>query len=117
MSRSLSPESTEFKRQVLDWAKRFDLQVNSLTVRPMERKWASCSTAGNLTFNSELLELDDELQRYVIVHELLHLSIPNHGPLWKSLMRAHLGPWEALEGRLSRISTAKRGEGLRETGS
>jgi HsdM N-terminal domain/Protein of unknown function DUF45 len=26
----------------------------------------------------------------VIVHELLHFSVPNHGKLWKSLMRAHL---------------------------
>lgn len=24
------------------------------------------------------------------VHELLHFRIPNHGKLWKSLMRAHL---------------------------
>jgi hypothetical protein len=26
-----------------------------------------------------------------MVHELLHFSVPNHGKLWKSLMRAHLG--------------------------
>ena len=38
-----------------------------------------------------------ELQDYVIVHELLHVNVPNHGKLWKSLMRAHLGDYEALE--------------------
>ena len=39
-----------------------------------------------------------------IVHELLHFSVPNHGKLWKSLMRAHLGEYEAYEGALKKIA-------------
>jgi len=66
----------------------------------MRRKWASCSTAGNLNFNRDLLALDREVADYVIVHELLHFSVPNHGKLWKSLMRAHLGDYEKMEQRL-----------------
>ncbi|MEX2516362.1 MAG: metal-dependent hydrolase, partial [Gammaproteobacteria bacterium] len=31
---------------------------------------------------------------------LLHFSVPNHGKLWKSLMTAHLGNYQALEQRL-----------------
>ena len=72
----------------------------ALSVRPMRRKWASCSTAGNLNFNRDLLALDREVADYVIVHELLHFSVPNHGKLWKSLMRAHLGDYEKMEQRL-----------------
>ena len=41
-----------------------------------------------------------DLQDYVIVHELLHVSVPNHGKLWKSLMRAHLGDYEKFEDAL-----------------
>ena len=66
----------------------------------MRNKWASCSTNGHLNFNGELLDLDDELWDYVIVHELLRFSVPNHGKLWKSLMQVHLGDYEKLEGRL-----------------
>jgi hypothetical protein len=58
------------------------------------------TTAGNLNFNDELLALDTEVADYVIVHELLHFFIPNHGKLWKSLMRAHLGDYEQVEVRL-----------------
>jgi predicted metal-dependent hydrolase len=68
----------------------------------MQTKWASCSTAGRLTFDESLLSKSRDLQDYVIVHELLHLRVPNHGKLWKSLMRAYLGDYEALEARLSR---------------
>jgi predicted metal-dependent hydrolase len=66
----------------------------------MTTKWASCSTNGNLSFNDQLLAMDDDIADYVIVHELLHFSVPNHGKLWKSLMRAHLGDYEAIETRI-----------------
>ena len=66
----------------------------------MRNKWASCSTNGHLNFNDDLLELAQDLWDYVIVHELLHFFVPNHGKLWKSLMRAHLGEYEQFEERL-----------------
>jgi predicted metal-dependent hydrolase len=90
----------DFKACVLAWSDRLRVEVRALSVRPMGRKWASCSTAGTLSFNDELLELDRALGEYVIVHELLHFAVPNHGKLWKSLMRAHLGDYERLEARL-----------------
>ncbi len=93
-------DKEDFKARVLEWAAKLDVRARSLAVRPMRRKWASCSTAGSLNFNSELLELDRELGDYVIVHELLHFSVPNHGKLWKSLMRAHLGDYEKIERQL-----------------
>jgi predicted metal-dependent hydrolase len=94
----------EFKARVREWAVKLDTKVTAIYVRPMRRKWASCSTAGNLNFNDELLELDRELGDYVIVHELLHFSVPNHGKLWKSRMLAHLGDYGCLEERLHKLS-------------
>jgi predicted metal-dependent hydrolase len=92
----------EFKSRVLQWADRLDVKVRSLAVRPMSNKWASCSTAGNLNFNVELLSMDRKVGDYVIVHELLHFSVPHHGKLWKSLMRAHLGNYEMFDKKLRR---------------
>jgi len=90
----------EFKAQVYSWAAKLDVHVHGLYVRPMRNKWASCSTAGTLSFNDELLNMERSLGEYVIVHELLHFSVPNHGKLWKSLMRAHLGDYEGIEEKL-----------------
>lgn len=94
----------EFKERVRSWAERLGAQVTSISVRPMTTKWASYSTTGRLTFDSLLLDLRGELQDYVIVHELLHFHAPNHGKLWKSLMRAHLGEYERLEDELRRAA-------------
>ncbi len=96
-------DKTEFKDRVRYFAEKLDVDIRSLTVRPMKRKWASCSTNGVLTFNTELLALERELGEYVMVHELLHFRAPNHGKLWKSLMRAYLGDYQALEHRLKKI--------------
>ena len=93
----------EFKTRVREWANKLDVRVLSSTVRPMTTKWASCSTAGRLTFDAGLLELSSDLQDYVIVHELLHFHVPNHGRLWKSLTRAHLGDHENVGKALQRI--------------
>jgi hypothetical protein len=46
---------------------------------------------------AEAIGLDD---CYVSVHELLHFSIPNHGRLWKALMRARQGGWKEIEQQL-----------------
>jgi len=92
----------------LEWANKLNVDAQSIYVRPMTTKWASCSTAGTLSFNVELLDLDRELGDYVIVHELLHFSVPNHGKLWKSLMRAHLGDYEAIERRLPCRTTPRK---------
>jgi predicted metal-dependent hydrolase len=52
--------------------------------------------SGNLNFNTELLAFSEEVADYVIVHELLHSFVPNHGKLWKSLMRL---TWEVMRPR------------------
>ncbi len=100
-----------FKQSVYQWAAKLEVSVVWLGVRPMRNKWASCSTNGHLNFNSELLDLDRELWDYVIVHELLHFSVPNHGRLWRSLMRVHLGDYEVSESRLKQQSKSYRQAG------
>lgn len=105
-------DKAEFKERVRVWAEKLGARVTSISVRPMTTKWASYSTTGRLTFDAFLLELRQELQDYVIAHELLHFHAPNHGRLWKSLMRVHLGEHEQLEGELRR---AARDKSMRRT--
>ncbi len=97
-------DKAEFKGTVYDYADKMKIKVKSLALRPMTNKWASCSTDGNLNFNKELLDIDKELGEYVIVHELLHIHVPNHGKLWKSLMTAYLGDYEKIELKLKKIA-------------
>jgi len=96
----------EFKERVHSWAEKLGTQVIAISVRPMTTKWASYSTSGRLTFDTHVLDLRQELQDYVIAHELLHFHAPNHGRLWKSLMRAHVGDYEKHEAALRQLTIA-----------
>jgi len=101
-------DKLEFKARVREFAKKMDIEVKALAIRPMKNKWASCSTDGNLNFNKELLDMEKEIGDYVIVHELLHFNIPNHGKLWKSLMTAYLGDYEMIENRLNKMKSGEK---------
>ena len=80
-----------FKADVRRWAERIGVEVREIHIRDMTRKWASASTSGRLTFDVDLLDQPIEKRNEVIVHELVHLKVGNHGPLFRSLVRAHLG--------------------------
>lgn len=79
-----------FKAEVLSWAKRIGVEPKEIRLRLMKSKWASCSSNGRLTFNTEILQKPASFRSEAIVHELLHLKVPNHGKLFKNLMRAFL---------------------------
>ena len=88
--------AAEFRSQVAHWAARIRAKPRQVRLQKMRRKWASCSTAGTVSFSLELLAQPAPFREYVIVHELLHLKVPNHGKLFKTLLRAYLPGYEAI---------------------
>lgn len=93
------------KSEVVAWARRIGVEPKEIHVRSMSRKWGSCSTAGRLTLDTELACQPAEFRREVIVHELIHLKIPNHGRLFRALLRAYLGKSDVKVGRSHRALT------------
>jgi predicted metal-dependent hydrolase len=85
-----------FKAEVTAWAQRIGVQPKQIIIRAMKNKWGSCSTAGRLTFDAGLLSCPATHRRTVIVHELVHLKVPNHGKLFRSLLRAYLGQADGI---------------------
>jgi predicted metal-dependent hydrolase len=99
--------SDELRWAVRHWAARIGVSSPRVTLRPMRRKWASISTTGRLTLDTGLLALPRSLGEAVIVHELVHLLVPNHGKVFKSFMAAYLPDWEQRERELRTFSPAK----------
>ena len=56
-------------------------------MRNQKTRWGSCSAQNNINLNVQLIRLPPALRDYVILHELVHTRIRNHGP----------GFWEELE--------------------
>lgn len=79
-----------FRAEVKTWTNRVRVEPREIHIRPMSRKWASCSSRGRLTFSTALLREPAPFRAEVIVHELVHLKVPNHGKVFKALVKAHL---------------------------
>jgi len=86
----------QFKSEVARWAVIIKVKPAQIRIQKMKKKWASCSSKGRVCFSADLLQEPRMFQDYVIVHELLHLQVPNHGKLFKSLMNAYLPGWETI---------------------
>ena len=86
----------KFKAEVIKWAEKISVEPRQIRIQKMTKKWASCSTNGWVCFSADLLKEPRAYQDYVIVHELLHLQVPNHGKLFKSLLNAYLPGWEKV---------------------
>ena len=79
-----------FGERVKFWAHRIGVRPRRVRWQAMRRKWASCSAGGTLTFSDKLPWQPKAFREYVIVHELLHLVVRNHGRLFKAMLRAYL---------------------------
>lgn len=95
----------KFRARVYEWAKKIGVTPKEIHLRSMKRKWASCSSRGRLTFDTSLLNCKRGFGDYVIAHELLHLQVPNHGKLFKSLMSSFIPNWERYANSLPHLPT------------
>jgi len=63
-----------------------NLKYERLTVRDQISRWGSCSNKRCISLNWRLILIEPELQDYVILHELAHLTEMNHSKqFWKLL--------------------------------
>lgn len=97
MSKQRQTREERFRDRIHHWADTIGVKPKVIQLRPMSRKWASCSTAGRVSFAKDLLRKTSKFREYVVVHELLHLQVPNHGKLFKSLMKAYVPDWEKMD--------------------
>jgi len=66
--------------RVAFFAERMGISYGRITIRSQRTRWGSCSAKGNLNFNCLLMLCPEEVQDYVVIHELCHRKQLNHSP-------------------------------------
>ncbi|MDD3947375.1 MAG: SprT family zinc-dependent metalloprotease [Clostridia bacterium] len=74
------------------------LKCSGWRIRKMVSRWGSCNTKTRaLCFNLNLAKKPYECLDYVIIHELIHIAVPNHGADFKALLNRHCPSWQAVK--------------------
>jgi predicted metal-dependent hydrolase len=69
----------------------------ALTIKNNKTNWGSCSNLGNINLNLHLMRLPDRVIDYILVHELVHTKVPNHGPAFKVRLKGHFPDGDELD--------------------
>jgi len=77
-------QAAEFIEERAKWyAKKAGLTYNRVNITDARKRWGSCSRTGNLNFSWRLIMAPLRVIDYVVVHELVHLTVRNHtGEFW-----------------------------------
>ena len=83
---------------------RFQLEKPTLVIKPMEKRWGSCTTGGKILLNVELIKAPVSCIVYVILHELCHLVHHNHSRAFYSLLESFMPDWRRWKQLLETMS-------------
>lgn len=87
-------------------AKCLDLKYSKLSVRDQASRWGSCSSSGGISLNWRLVLVAPELQDYVILHELAHLTEMNHSKRFWRLLEQYDPKRQLHEAQLDAVTAA-----------
>ncbi len=77
------------------WEEKTGLYPQSWKTRYMKTRWGSCNTRKkSITFNVQLSQADPAFLDYVILHELAHLKVADHGPAFKAILDSYMPDWK-----------------------
>jgi len=68
------------------FSKKYNLPYNRAGFRWQKTRWGSCSGKNNISLNVNIAFLPEELQDYILLHELVHTKVKNHSKdFWAKL--------------------------------
>lgn len=89
-------------QQCLPLLSEYQFPMPTLHQRHLQKRWGSCSPAGRITLNTDLIRADKGSIAYVILHELCHLIEPNHSRRFYRLLAKILPDWERRKEKLEK---------------
>lgn len=84
------------------WQSEVGRAASQVKYRRMTTRWGTCNVrSAAITLNIALAERRPELLEYVVIHEVVHLAVADHGPRFQAWMDRLAPDWRALKRELN----------------
>ncbi len=84
------------------WEQSLNVRLAGYYLRQMKTRWGTCNyRTKHIRLNTELATKSSHLFEYVVVHEMVHLIVPNHGKRFVALMNEHYPTWREARAELN----------------
>lgn len=84
------------------WEEITGLHPDSCQIKNMTTRWGTCNvSARRIWLNLQLAKKPPECLEYVILHELTHLKVYNHGKDFAAIMDRYMPDWREIRKRLN----------------
>ena len=89
---------------VAAWEQRLKVDVGGFYVQQMKTRWGSCNPAARtIRLNTELAKKPAACLEYIVLHEMVHLLEPTHGPRFVALMDRFMPGWRDTRNLLNQL--------------
>lgn len=88
------PVFHELMQPIIEKFQKYDVAPAKISIRDMRSRWGSCSRKGNISLNLQLIKLDENCIRQVMIHEMCHLVYFNHQAGFHALMNEMMPDWK-----------------------
>ena len=84
-----------FAQKVEYFANIMNLKYGRVTITSAQKRFGSCSSAGNISFSYRLMLYPEPAREYVVVHELAHLVEMNHSSKFYQIIASVLPDYKS----------------------
>jgi predicted metal-dependent hydrolase len=89
--------------RIRNWEQRLKVRLKGYYLRRMKTRWGTCNhRTKHIRLNTELVTKPSHLLEYVLVHEMVHLIVANHGARFVALMNEHCPSWRKARAELNK---------------
>ena len=79
------------------------VRPSGFRITAAKTRWGSCSAKNSLNFTYRIMLLPEDLIDYIVVHELAHIKVKNHGPAFYAIIAQYLPDYKSRQKSLRAI--------------
>ena len=86
------------KKDFEKWERELEVKNSKLTIKKMISRWGYCHIIDKrICLNLLLITQNEKFIEYVVLHELAHLLVPNHGVKFKEILNQKMPEWKEIK--------------------